>query len=350
MAKKTTKPPAKKASKKASNASPFQPRWRRAWGSIVAWTRHLIARTPNNPHRAFRMTKPKLYRPTVADLRSTWGLLKDSWLFITDHKRIILGLGVIYSALSYLLVGGISQVDYVSLKEATLTVIDSGFGAIGNASTLFMAALSGNLQAQPSDVQQFMSAALTLFFWLALVWAARMLSAGKEITIRDALYNSGTPIVPLLATLTVVALQLAPAAIGVFGYSTVLTGGWLDGGVESMMWAAAAALLVLMSLYFVVSSVIALIIVALPGTYPWQALREARALVMGRRRGVVLRVLLLVAVVLIAWGIVLIPVFLLDNWLRFDWLPLVPVTVQLLMGLTLVYTSLYIYKLYRSLL
>jgi len=64
----------------------------------------------------------------------------------------------------------------------------------------------------------------------------------------------------------------------------------------------------------------------------------------------VLRVLALVVHVVVLWGVVLVPVFLIDNWLRFDWLPLVPIFVQALVGLTLVYTSVSIYKLYRSLL
>ena len=327
----------------------FQPRWRRIWQAVLGWLKHIFTRTPNNPHHAFRMTKPKLYRPTIADVRSTWSLLKGTWLFIMQHKRILLGLGLLYAFAAYLFVGGISQVDYVMIKDATLQVVDTGFGAFGNATTLFGAALSGSLVAPSSDVQQLWYAFITLFFWLALVWASRMLMADKEITLRDALYNSATPMVPTLATLGVVALQLAPAGLGIFGYATVANN-WANSGVESMMFAIAAVLLMLLSLYFVVSSLIALVIVSLPGTYPWQALREARAFVMGRRWSIVLRILLLALAVFAVWAVVLIPVFLLDNWLRFEWLPLVPIVMQLLIGLTLVYTSVYVYKLYRALL
>jgi len=344
-----TSKPKKTPPQKQTNKGVFQPKWRRAWGGVVTWLRHISSRTPNNPHHAFRMTKPKIYRPTAADVRSTWSLLQTTWQFILAHKRVMLGLGLLYAVLSYLFVGGISQVDYVTLKDATLQVVDSGFGAFGNATTLFGAALSGNLMAPSSDTQQFLSAFMTLFFWLALVWAARMLMAGKDITLRDALYNSGAPIIPTLTTLAVVALQLIPAAVGVFGYTTVANN-WANSGVESMMFAIAAVLLILLSLYLVVSSLIALVIVSLPGAYPWQALREARAFVMGRRWSIVLRILLLILAALAAWAVVLIPAFLLDNWLRFEWLPLIPIIVQLLVGLTLVYSSTYIYRLYRSLL
>ena len=311
--------------------------------------RRIAVRTPRNPHRAFRLTRPRMY-VTTDDLRAAWQLQLDAWKFIGRHKRILLGLGAMYTVLAYVLVGGISQFDYVAFKDATTEIVDGDVGAWGTAFSLFGAALTGNLNSPPSDVQQFLSTTLLIFFWLSLVWAARMLSADKEIKLRDALYNSGTPIIPTLVLLAVIAVQLIPAAVGVFGYATALNGGWLDGGVESMAFAVAAVLLSLLSAYFVVSSLTALIVVTLPGTYPWQALKSARQLVMNRRWGIVLRMLALAVHVVVLWGLVLIPIFLLDQWLRFDWLPLVPIFVQGLIGVTLVLTSVYIYKLYRSLL
>lgn len=308
-----------------------------------------FVRTPKNPHHSFKMTKPKMY-VTTADLRATWRLLGESWAFIGRHKRIMLGLGLIYAVLGYILVGGISQMDYVSFKEGVTEFIDGDLGAFETAFSLFGSALTGGLVAPPTDLQQFLSTSLLLFFWLSLVWAARMLTADKEITMRDALYNSGAPIVPTLVMLSIIAVQLIPAALGIFGYATALNGGWLTGGVEAMAFGVAALLLCLLSAYFVVSSVTGLIVVTLPGTYPWQALRTARQLVMNRRWGIILRILVMVVQMVVVWGVVMIPIFLLDNWLRFDWLPLVPIFVQALMGLTVVYTSVYIYRLYRSLL
>jgi hypothetical protein len=286
----------------------------------------------------------------TSDLKASWRLLIDTWKYVWRFKRILLGLGLLYALVAYFLVGGVSQLDYIAFKDATTQVVDGDVGALGTAFSLFGSALTGNLTSPPSDVQQFMSAMLIILFWLAVVWAARMLAADKEIKMRDALYNSGAPIIPTLAILAVIAAQLAPGAIGVFVYASALNGGWLDGGVESMAFAVAAVLLALLSAYFVVSSLTAMIVITLPGTYPWQALRTARGLVMNRRWGMVLRALTLVVHVVVVWGIVLIPVFLLENWLRFDWLPLVPAFVQGLIGLTLVYTSVYVYRLYRSLL
>jgi len=317
-------------------------RARRIWQRIVV-------RTPKNPHHAFRLTRPRMY-VTTDDLKASWRLQVETWKFIREHKKIMLGLGLLYAVVAYVLVGGVSQLDYVSFKDATVQVVDGNMGALGTAFSLFGAALTNNLSTPPSEVQQFLSATLIIFFWLSVVWASRMLSADKEIRLRDALYNSGAPFIPTLIILAVIAVQLLPAAIGIFGYATALNGGWLDGGVESMSFAVAAVLLTLLSAYFLVSSLTAMIVTTLPGTYPWQALRTARELVMNRRWGMVLRVLALLVHVVILWGVVMIPVFLIDTWLRFDWLPLVPIFVQALTGLTLVLTSVYIYKLYRSLL
>jgi len=324
-------------------------RWTWLKAGALRVRNHLYTRTDKNPHHAFRLTRPKLY-VTSGDVRAAWRLQVESWRFIWKFKRILLSLGLLFAVLGYLLVGGISQFDYVAFKDASQQVADGDVGAMGTAVSLFGAALTGSLSAPPTDVQSFLSATLLIFFWLAIVWSARMLHADKEITIRDALYNSGTPIIPTLVLLTVIVVQLIPAAVGIFGYATILNGGWLNGGVESMVFAAVAVLLCLLSAYFLVSSITALIVVTLPGTYPWQALRTARGLVMNRRWGIVLRILMLALHVLIIWGVVLIPIFLIDNWLRFDWLPLVPIFVQALMGMTLVLTSVYIYKLYRSLL
>lgn len=317
---------------------------------LQTWKR-IIKRTPKNPHHTFRLTRPRMIRITRGDISAVWRLQTESWRFLWRHRRVLLGLGLIYAVISYVVVGGVSQINFVALKGAATEVVAGDLGAFGTAFSMFGAALTGNLTSSTSDVQQFLAGALTLLFWLAVLWAVRMAMADKEIGIRDALYNSGGPVIPTLVVTMVAVVQLLPAALGIFVYASAISGGWLaDGGVESMLFAGVAGLLTLLSLYFLVSSLMAMIAVALPGTYPWDALVAARTLVMNRRWATVLRVLVLVLHVLLLWAIVLIPIFLLDGWLRFDWLPLVPVTVQALIGLTLLYTSVYIYRLYRSLL
>src|SRR6266702_1414063 len=141
--------------------------------------RRVVVRTPKNPHHAFHLTRPRMYL-TSDDLRASWRLQLESWKFIRSNKKVLLGLGLVYAVVAYFLVGGISQVDYVMFKGATTQVVDGNVGALGTAFSLFGAALTGNLSSPPGAVQQFLSATLIILFWLAVVWATRMLTADKD--------------------------------------------------------------------------------------------------------------------------------------------------------------------------
>src|SRR5688572_20642127 len=71
------------------------------------------------PHRSFRLTKPTARRFGGKKLPSVLQLLVDSWRFTWSNKRILLGLAAIYGVVAYILVGGISQFDFIELKDAT---------------------------------------------------------------------------------------------------------------------------------------------------------------------------------------------------------------------------------------
>lgn len=286
----------------------------------------------------------------MVTMQSSWRLVSESLVFIWQQRRIVLWLGFIYAVLVYFLVGGVSQIDYSTFKDASQKAFGGDLGAVTTAFSLFGAAFSGALNNQPSELQQFLSALLAIFFWLALIWATRMLLANKLIKLRDTLYYSGGPFIPTLVILSIICVQLIPAALGIFAYAIVTNGQWLQGGVESMVFAGAMVLLCLLSLYWLTSSIIGAVVVTLPGMYPLRALATARDLVVDRRWSIVARLVVASLLMLLIWAAVLVPAFLLDNWLRFAWLPLIPVTMQLLFGFSLVFLSIYTYKLYRSLL
>jgi hypothetical protein len=86
--------------------------------------------------------------------------------------------------------------------------------------------------------------------------------------------------------------------------------------------------------------------------YPMRAIRAAGDLVVGRRLRVLLRLLWLGLVTIITWLIIMIPIILLDDWIKrlvpaISWLPLVPLTIIAMSSLTLVFAASYIYLLYR---
>lgn len=299
------------------------------------------------PHHSFRRTPRRRAVPVVASIKNVaLGSLKT----IRENKKLLVGLSLIYVIITYIFVGGIAQSDFVDLKNATVQVFGGSFNSVGTVFSLLTSTMSGAFNSNLTELQQFLAVFIAFMFWLSLVWALRMRFADQTVKIRDALYNSGAPIVAYVVVILVIILQLSPGAIGIMIVSTASVGGFLQGGVEVMAFSMAAFLLCCLSIYWVSSSLLALVIVTLPNMYPWRALSMASELVIGRRLRLIAHVATLVAILFLLWVVFLLPALLLDSWLRWDWLPLVPIMVQLLGAATLVYAATYIYKLYRSLL
>ncbi len=310
----------------------------------------LKKRYSDSPHRSFKKTSRQSNKKSPIKIKESWRLILDSAIFMSSHKRFFVWLVLTYAIVSYLLVGGVSLTDYNSLRESSDNFLNNGLDAVTTAMAYFGAALSGGLTEAPSEMQQFLGGLTTLIFWLVIIWGVRMISAGEKIKVRDAFYNGLTPLITTTLILIVVLLQLIPAALGLFGFSILLTENWVTNLAQGLAYGAAALLLCLVSLYWISGSVIALVVVALPGMRPLEALVNARLLVMGKRWEIMIRVMAGFVIQLIFWAFIMIPLFMLDNWLSVDWLPLVPVAIQLMSAISLAFTSTYIYKMYRSML
>lgn len=185
------------------------------------------------------------------------------------------------------------------------------------------------------------------------MWLLRNLLAGRKVKLRDGLYNSGSPILSTVIVGIVLAVQLLPISLAIILYSAAASTGLLDGGVEAMLFWIVAGLLVIMSLYWITSTIIALVVVTLPGMYPFHAVKTAGDLVVGRRLRILLRLLWLGVMVIVLWLIILIPIILLDGkikelWPVVNWLPLVPLTVLTMASFTLIFVASYVYLLYRK--
>ena len=106
-------------------------------------------------------------------------------------------------------------------------------------------------------------------------------------------------------------------------------------------------------LYWITSTLIALVVVTLPGMYPFRALKAASDLVLGRRLRILYRWLWGALMLVLFWLVVMIPVILLDNWAKETWkqlagVPIVPATVAIMSALSVVWFSAYVYLLYRK--
>jgi hypothetical protein len=177
--------------------------------------------------------------------------------------------------------------------------------------------------------------------------------AGNKVKVRDGLYNAGAPILPTVLVAILLIVQLLPFAIALIGYSAAASTGLLDGGVQAMLFWIAAGLLALLSLYWITSTIFALIIITLPGMYPFQAIKAAGDMVIGRRLRILLRFLWMALTVVVAWIVVMIPVIIFDSWVTSVWsatsgIPVVPVTILIMSSLTVIWVSSYVYLLYRK--
>lgn len=311
---------------------------------------------PLSPHKSFRRTYRRDYARSL-ELPGYIAFTASVWQTLWRYKSVFIPLVILYGLVSGLLVGLASQGTYTQIssliRETSGDIFEGNMGKIGEAGVLLIAGISGGINPSMSEAQQLMSAFLALMAWLITVWLLRAYLAGHTPRMIDGLYNAGAPIVPTILLALLLMVQLIPAAIAAIGISAAIPAGLVDQGIESMLFWAVVFLLMLLSLYWLTSTFIALVVVTLPGMYPLRALKAAHELVVGRRLKIVLRMVWLAVVTLLAWAVVLIPVIIVDAWLKgyvpaIEWLPIVPVSLLIASSLSVVWAASYIYLLYRK--
>jgi hypothetical protein len=317
------------------------------------WQKDFLAR---RPHRTFRLTRRRDYVRSLdlpGHIAFTHYVNKTVWA----NKRQLLNLAAIYLVLFTVLVGIGSQETYTSLsdtlQDAGTSVVGGDFSQLGEAGTLFLTIATVGISETPTESQQIYIGLLGLLVWLTTVWLLRNRMAGHKVTLRDALYNAGSPIVSLFLVLLVLLVQMIPILLAVIAYSAAASSGLLNGGVEAMLFWIGASILGLISIFWATSTFFAMIIVTLPGVYPMKALRSAGDLVLGRRLRIVLRWVWMFVAVAVAWVIVLVPALLLDIWLRSIWpaygvAPVIPLLLAVLGTVSLIWFANYVYLLYRK--
>jgi hypothetical protein len=255
------------------------------------------------------------------------------------------------------MVGITSEETYSTLTSTLRTtsgdLFVGGWGEFAKAGLLFLTAITGGMSESLTDVQQIYAVLITLMAWLTSVWVLRNILADKKIKLRDGLYNAGAPILSTFLVALLLLVQILPLAIALIGYGAASVTGLLAGGVEAMLFWFAAGLLAMLSLYWITSTIFALVVVTLPGMYPFMAIKTAGDLVIGRRLRILARFLWMVLVAVFVWAIIAVPVILFDSWIKsvwsaISWLPIVPITVLLLSSLTVIWVSSYVYLLYRK--
>jgi len=308
------------------------------------------------PHRSFRFTRRRDYTRSLK-LPKYWAFTFYVHKTLWANKKIFLSLAIFYAVMTLLLAGIASQDTFNSLSDTLNStgseVLVGVWGKIGGAGLLMVSAMTGGMSSGLSDVQQIYAGLITLLTWLTSVWLLRNILAGHKVKLRDGIYGAGSPIVSTFLVALILLVQLLPLALAIIGFGAASISGLLSNGVEAMLFWIAAGLLASLSIYLVTGTLFALVIITLPGMYPMQAIKASGDLVIGRRIRILLRLVWMALIELIAWALIMIPLILLDNWLSAVWpvigsVPVTPVVLLLLSALTIVWTSSYIYLLYRK--
>lgn len=310
------------------------------------------------PHRSFRLTQRRdAVRPLElpGNIAFTHEVNKTLWV----HKKTFILLALAYVILYGILAGVQSQDTYTELSQsftevgAELSGSGGEWGVVEQAGALFASIATSALASEMTEAQQIFSVLLFIMAWLTSVWLLRNLLAGHKVKLRDGLYNSGAPLFATFIIVLLIAVQLLPVAIAIIGYSAALSSGLLAGGVAAMLFWFAAILLGVLSLYWITSSLFALIIVTIPGMYPYQAIKSAGDMVLGRRIKILLRWLWMALIIVVTSAFVVGVMILLDMGLKalipaLQWLPLIPLTLLVLGAFVVIWGSTYVYLLYRK--
>lgn len=324
------------------------------------------------PHRSFKLTpKSSNYRPLK--IEGIFSFSKNVIKTIKKYKIFfikLLGLSVLASIL---LVGLMNQSVYNNLRDALNNstrnaneqskietdenLINDDFGGkIYKAGLMFMSTVTeGGLSTSKSESQQLIMLFIFIMVWLSVVWYLRNVLAGNKVSVRDAIYNAGAPIIPMIGIILVIVLQLIPLGLYLLFYSAAVQTKFINGGVESMVFYVIGFLISVLTLYWTLSSFLALIVITIPGVKPMDALRIAGDMSVGRRRTLLFRTLWQILQIGILWAVILIPLILIENVLSEKWeiikkIPIIPFLELVLSCATFIWTSVYFYLMYRRLL
>ncbi len=291
-------------------------------------------------HRSFKLSKRTIIKTKkIPDIKV---LVKETNLIFWKNKMLFLKFALLFSFLDFLFVKGLgSSFNLVSTKQSLIDLI-------GNSNNLETSALLFGQLVSSSSVSATNSSGayhyfLVIIIILATVWLVRQIHNQSKPSLKDALYSGMTPIIKFIIILFVITLQLLPALIGGFLVSTVFSNGLAVTPFEKTVWVIFYVGLMLVSLYMILSSIFALAIATLDGVAPMVALRSSRDIVMHRRMKILARLIVLSILVIIIYALIFVPLIL--------YVPVLAEPLFLIIStFALIYSTVYIYNLYRQLL
>jgi hypothetical protein len=316
-----------------------------------------IKNNKKKTHRSFNLTKRRDYIRKV-EIPGSLSLNLRVFKIIKKNIKTFLLLAAVYAILSGIFIGMSSQDAFNTLtsilNKSSGTIFSGNFGAIGKAGLIMLSSLFGSTSGTLTQSQQIFVFIFALMVWLTTVWLTRNYLANKKVKLRDGLYNSGAPIIATAIVAFLAIVQFIPVLIAAVAYSAANSTGLISGGgAPAMLFWFAELGLVILTLYFLTSTLIALVIVTIPGMYPFKAIHIANDIVSGIRTKILMRLLGLIITNAIVWSVIEIIVILLTTLLNnaikasSSW-PIIPISILIMTVITVIWTAVYVYVLYRK--
>ena len=302
-------------------------------------------------HKSFKRS----YREDYARVTETPGLLSHAMLtfkVIFSHWRTFFSFMLLMLLLYTVIVGLMSEEIYQDIStQIDESSAELAAGEIGNFAKAGLILLStfatGGLDTGMDESSMMFMITLFLIMWLVTIFLLRHFFAGEQPRLRDGLYNALGPLLTTFVIFAIIFVQATPLILVAITYSAAIATGFLSTPFYALLYFIFVALMVLLSSYLLSSSLMALVAVTVPGMYPIRAMLSASDLVAGRRIRIVLRLLYLVLVVVFVYIVAMLPVILLDMWLKgiWSWLagwPIVSIFLVFCTCFVFIYASTYI--------
>ena len=333
--------------------------FKRLFEKLKAWI--VSKKVPNRIklHKSFRRS----YREDYVRELEVPGLLAHAahtLKIIFKNWKLFIPLILIMTFANILLVGLMSEATYVqfqgALENTNKDLANGKLGTFAKAGLLLISTVSsGGLSSSLSESQQVFAVIIFLLIWLITIYLLRHILAGHKIKLRDGFYNALTPLISTFVIFAIALIQAVPILLVVITYSAAVSTDFLSTPFYALIYFIFASLMLILSGYLLSSTLIALVAATAPGLYPLAALRTASDLMASRRIKFIIRLLFLIFVIAVLWVIVMMPIIMLDLWLKskISWIegwPVIPFCLMLMSCFTFVYVSAYLYLFYRRML
>ncbi len=306
-------------------------------------------------HKSFKRSYREDYK---RELRAP-GLMHhavNTFKMIFKNWKFFLSLILLATVMCILLVGMMSEESYKTFQDAfdqTNAEYNGKFGNFAKAGLMLISTVTtGGLSDGLTDMEAVFMVIIMMILWLVTVYGLRHMVAGKKIKLRDALYNALAPLLSTLCLVIVVCLQMIPIIIVLITYSVAVSTEFLAMPFYALIYFIFAALMTTLSVYLVSGTVVGLVAVTVPGTYPMTALKIGKDVLLERRIKFIIRLVFMLFMIAVIYVVVMLPIIVIDLWVKagldvFDSVPFVSFCLLLTTMFVFVYAATYIYLFYR---